>query len=292
MKKMTQIFFLIAISFIGWSAPSIAQDNNMLAKIAYESAEEALAAGNVSETFKELNKVDSLLKKLTPKSMYLRVQLFILATKENPENVENAIKICNEYLGLSKSFNLPEDKVMEVTKLRIKLEKQKAEWDLKNKEEEKAVARVKFVLDSIYSLCNFKVGMTEDDVFKANPEFVKQMKTKTEVSGKWHTNNNGNEGYVGPTTVLVKKGGLVSLYAYRYKTAGKKDAYETESEFTYKWKPLLESVFPKEVFEINGPNYVRLYFHLGGIAHLLHFELGEFRKAKTIEISIQSTLIN
>ena len=282
---------LMVIFLLGWSAPSLAQDNNMLAKIAYETAEEALAAGKVSEAFGELNKVDSLLKKITPKSMYLRVQLFNLATQQNPGNVENAIRVCNEYLGLSESFNLPEDKVMEVTKLRIQLEKQKAEWDLKNKEEERAVARVKSVLDSIYSLCRFKVGMTGEEVLKANPEFAKQMKTEDKSYEKWHTNYNGTVGYVGPTAVSVKKGGMVSFYTYRYKTVGSKDGYDLANEFANKWKPLLESVFPKEVFESNSPTYVKINFSLGQVYHYLTFEVGEFKKAKTMDVTISSQLI-
>ncbi|HEY1114492.1 MAG TPA: hypothetical protein VGE66_13065 [Chitinophagaceae bacterium] len=291
MKKSTRTFLLLVISLLGWSAPSLAQDNNMLAKIAYETAEEALAAGKVTESFRELNKVDSLLKKITPKSMYLRVQLFHLATQQDPGNAENAIKICNEYLGLAKSFTLPEDKVMEVTKLRIRLEKQKAEWDHQNNEEERAVARVKSVLDSIYSLCHYKVGMSGEEVLKANPEFAKQMKTKTEGYETWHTHYNGTIGYTGPTAVSVQKGGKVSLYTYRYKTVDSKDEFDMAYEFANKWKPLLESVFPQEAFVSSSHDNVKINMLLGQVYHYITFELGEFKKAKTMDVSIGSQLV-
>jgi hypothetical protein len=287
MKTITYKLFVIAFILLGWSRPGMAQDNNILAKIAYESAEEALAAGNTHEAYSELNKVDSLLKKVTPKSLYLRVQFFNQAVKEDPQNLESAISVCNRYLALSKSFDMPEDKMMEVTKLRINLEKEKEKWDNKNKEEEKVAARVKFFMDSLYQSCRFTLGMTEENFIKANPELVKKMDVKKDVGGKWYQNYNGDEGYEGPIAVYFEQG-VVSLYTYRYKTSGKKNTYEVENEFRYKLKPLFEAVIPKEVFENNSADYVKINFDLGSTSHLLLLQLGDFRKAKTIDITIQS----
>jgi hypothetical protein len=116
-----------------------AQDKNILAKIAYEDAETAYAAGNFIEAIDELKKVDSLLGKKTPKSQYLRVQVWLLAAEQNPANIDGAITICKDYLNLSKSFDIPEEKVIDVTRKLLKLEKSKEVIIQKKKDEEAAV---------------------------------------------------------------------------------------------------------------------------------------------------------
>lgn len=65
MKKMKILYSIILISL---SVCAFAQDKNMLAKIAFEDAETAYAAGKLNETLNELKKVDSLLGKLLLKA--------------------------------------------------------------------------------------------------------------------------------------------------------------------------------------------------------------------------------
>jgi len=120
-----------------------AQDKNILAKIAFEDAETAYAAGNFIEAANELKKVDSLLGKKTPKSQYLKVQSWLLAAERNPKNIDGAITICKDYLNLSKSFDIPEQKVMDVTRTLVKLEKSKEVIIQKKKDEEAAISLAK-----------------------------------------------------------------------------------------------------------------------------------------------------
>lgn len=79
------------------------------------------------EAHTELRKVDSLLGKLTPKSQYLRMQLWMTAKQQTPgdQNINGAMVACQTYLDLGKSFELPEDKVLEVTRLYMNLQKEK-----------------------------------------------------------------------------------------------------------------------------------------------------------------------
>jgi hypothetical protein len=129
-----QIALLIFIVFThGTSA--LAQDNNLLAKLAYENAETALTEKNLSEGLTELAKVDQLLGKLTPRSQYLRVQLWVMAAESNSGYIDSLIHQGKTYINLSKSFDIAEEKQMEVIRLVQKGEKDKAVYEKKAGEE-------------------------------------------------------------------------------------------------------------------------------------------------------------
>ena len=97
--KTMKILYSIILIFL--SVIVFAQDKNLLAKIAFEDAETAYAAGKINETLNELKKVDSLLKTITPKSQYLRVQAWNLAANQNPSDLGGAIQNCKIYLELA-----------------------------------------------------------------------------------------------------------------------------------------------------------------------------------------------
>lgn len=117
-----------------------AQDNNLLAKLAYENAETALSEKKFTEGISELKKVDDLLGKLTPKSQYLRIQLYIGAAETNGAYLDSAIEQSKKYLSLAKSFEIPEEKQMETLRQLQKMEKDKVVYDKKAKEEADAKA--------------------------------------------------------------------------------------------------------------------------------------------------------
>lgn len=134
---LKQLRFIILVLFF---CPVLAraQDNNLLAKLAYENAESALSERNFSAGISELKKVDELLGKLTPKSQFLRVQLWIGAAEMDPVYLDSAIVQSKKYLALSKSFEIPEDKQMEALRQLQKMEKDKVVYDKKAKEEKAA----------------------------------------------------------------------------------------------------------------------------------------------------------
>lgn len=122
-NKITTILMLITLSL---SSPDCyAQDKNMLARVAYEEAEKAYEAGDISTAYDELKKVDEHLGKVTPKSQFLRVQVWSKYAERNGDNIDRAIDHCKTYLAMDKSFDLPEEKKLEVTRLLVKLEKDK-----------------------------------------------------------------------------------------------------------------------------------------------------------------------
>ena len=131
-KNILTLFALICVNI------SFAQDKNILAKIAYEDAETAYAVGNFIGAIDELKKIDSLLGKKTPKSQYLRVQVWLLAAEKNPANIDGAITVCKDYLNLSKSFDIPEEKVIDVTRIIVRLNAQKASLAEKQEAEKQA----------------------------------------------------------------------------------------------------------------------------------------------------------
>lgn len=161
-----------------------AQDKNMLAKIAYEDAETAYSTGNIIEAIRELNKVDSLLGKKTPKVAYLRVQVALLAAENTPSNIDAAIECCKNYFKLSKSFDIPEEKVMDVTRIFAKLKAQKASLA-----EKKLKDSIQIINDSIekvkkLSLLFFadgwELGQSVESAQKKIPKYF--LKTKVETS--------------------------------------------------------------------------------------------------------------
>lgn len=138
MKKITvKVLFVATLLLTLLSATAFAQDKNMLARVAYEEAERAFEAGDISTAYDELKKVDEHLGKVTPKSQFLRVQVWARYAERNGDNYENAIKHCRTYLAMDKTFSLPDEKKLEVTRLLVKLEKDKAVYE-KNKKAEAA----------------------------------------------------------------------------------------------------------------------------------------------------------
>jgi hypothetical protein len=252
MKKVFLSFLLS--SFICFTN---AQDKNVLAKIAYEDAETAYAAGNLVEAIDELNKVDSLLGKKTPKSQYLRVQTWLLAVEHEPSNIDNAITACKDYLDLSKSFDIPEEKVIDVTRTLTKLQKKNSELEKKEIEDrlrlknfsEKAEKAQKF-FDSIFLKYNCKPGLTEEEFKKMNP-FAFTGMTRSENKKDQITTFNRKEKFFshlhaeGPEFIQFSNGLLTS--------------YHEIISFS-KYKAELEGKFNKirEIVTSNIPeNYIR-----------------------------------
>jgi hypothetical protein len=232
-KNILTLFALICVNI------SFAQDNNILAKIAYEDAETAYAAGNFIGAIDELKKVDSLLGKKTPKSQYLRVQTWLVAAEHEPSNIDDAITACKDYLTLSKSFDIPEEKVIDVTRTLIKLEKKKSELEKKEIEDhlrlknlsEKTEKAPKF-FDSILLKYNIKIGLTEEEFKKMNPFAFTGMKRSENKKDKITTYNrkekfNSNFHAEGPEFIdfsnglLTSYGEIISFSKYKAELEGK-----------------------------------------------------------------------
>ncbi len=139
MHMLRRLLFIVLVLFF-YPISASAQDNNLLAKLAYENAETALSEKKFTEGISELKKVDELLGKLTPRSQFLRVQLWIGATKTNPVYLDCAIEQSKKYLALSKSFDSPEEKQLETLRQLQKMEKDKNVYEKKAEEEKAANA--------------------------------------------------------------------------------------------------------------------------------------------------------
>ena len=124
--------FLLLVALCLSSPDGYAQDKNLLARVAYEEAEKAFEAGDITLAYDELKKVDEHLGRVTPKTQFLRVQVWARYAERNGDNYENAIKHCKTYLAMDKSFSLPDEKKLEITRLLVKLEKDKVVYE-KNK---------------------------------------------------------------------------------------------------------------------------------------------------------------
>ncbi len=192
------------------SLHSKAQNNNMLAKIAFENAEVALNAGNTEEALSELHLVDKYLNTLTPKSQYLRVQIWAAATEKNISYADSVIRESKSYLALSKIHDLPEDKVMDVTRLIVKLEKDKKVSEEKIYERK----RIGFVVDSLFEAYKVKLGSTEEEFRLYNPNAFNGLTRyrKKNASDRFYTNE--NKLTTGPEAIMFNNG-RVQWFNYR-----------------------------------------------------------------------------
>ncbi len=139
MHMLRRLLFIVLVLFF-YPISASAQDNNLLAKLAYENAETALSEKKFTEGISELKKVDELLGKLTPRSQFLRVQLWIGAAEANPVYLDSAIEQSKKYLALSKLFDIPEEKQLETLRQLQKMEKDKSVYEKKAEEEKAANA--------------------------------------------------------------------------------------------------------------------------------------------------------
>lgn len=136
---------LLIIALLFGALFSKAQDNNTLAKIAYEDAEAALNAGDLNKAVDNINKASALIGKPVPKIAYLNVQVrkAAMETYKTEAVYIVLIEACRSYLDLAKSYDLPEDKVMEVTRLLLKVQEEAAIV----RQNEKAAAAQQAALD-------------------------------------------------------------------------------------------------------------------------------------------------
>lgn len=217
------------------SLHTTAQDNNMLAKIAFENAEISLNAGNTEEALSELLLVDKYLSKLSPKSQYLRVQIWSAATDKNFSFVDSAIKEGKSYLALAKKHDLPEDKVMDVTRLIVKLEKDKKISD----EKIYARKRIGIVVDSLFEAFKVKLGSTEEEFRLYNPNAFDGLTRyrKKNAPDRFYTNE--NKLTTGPEAIMFNNG-RVQWFNYRLYVGNKAD--EAKKMFY-----IFKALFPKNL---------------------------------------------
>jgi hypothetical protein len=192
MRNNCFIILLIIFSNI-----ATAQDNNTLARIAYEDAETALSNGDYTTALDELGKVDNYLSRRTPKAQYLKVQAWDLAVRKNSNYTDAAINACKEYLDLSKSFDLPEDKVLEVTRILLQLNEKKKqvqqqETDAINEQKRKIEAEqtakkmipavVKIIDDFVEELTTYKGGESVDEFAIKRKELSNLIRKSNRIS--------------------------------------------------------------------------------------------------------------
>ncbi len=162
------------------SADIYAQDKNLLAKVAYENAENFFGAGNISEAYDELKKVDELLGKLTPKSQFLRVQIWKAYADRNAENIVHALNNCERYLELSKTYDLPEEKQVEVIRLQQQLEKDQLAWNKLQKEKKETAERQAQAFKE-WNFTDWPLGISLDELkaLKAGTGFFNKASSST-----------------------------------------------------------------------------------------------------------------
>jgi hypothetical protein len=188
----------LLVTFLLISYFAICQDNNTLARIAYEDAETALSNGNYSKAIEELNNVDRYLGKVTPKAQYLRVQAWSLAA-QNPSNISGAINACKTYLDLAGSFELPEEKVMEVTRLIKKLQQDAVDYEkqLKAAEADKIIEKkeidfLRALTEQLndfslkYSKCEFYKGIDLATLRSVRPDVEDVIKKGGTLNSECH----------------------------------------------------------------------------------------------------------
>jgi hypothetical protein len=213
---------LILVAFFFCPLLAGAQDNNLLAKLAYENAETALTEKKFLEGVSELRKVDELLGKLTPKSQFLRVQLWMAAAEISPVYLDSAIVHSKKYLALSKSFEIPEEKQMETLRQLQKMEKDKAVYDKKAKEVEAANAMLQSVEKAAETHDAARVAVLAG--LDLDKDALEQI-TKTERLAKKDVNY--WKKHQTPITIsYVHKGKFYSIPVNMYSNLSKRGSYQ------------------------------------------------------------------
>lgn len=186
MKLFWKVLVLGALLTTILSNYSFAQDKQLLARVAYEEAEKAFEAGKLSTSYEELKKVDEHLGKVMPKTQFLRVQIWKTWAEEDGQYLEYAIRNSKVYLAMDKTFDLPEEKKLEVTRWLVKLEKDKVAYDKAQVAADKAkkveaIRKAKAVafIDSLYKVYHYTPRMTEDALIGHYREELKKLKRKT-----------------------------------------------------------------------------------------------------------------
>ncbi|HEY1114493.1 MAG TPA: hypothetical protein VGE66_13070 [Chitinophagaceae bacterium] len=180
---LVPLLLLVALCLSG--PGGYAQDKNLLARVAYEEAEKAFEAGKLSTSYEELKKVDEYLGKVTPKAQFLRVQIWKTWAEEDGQYLQSAIWTTKTYLAMDKTFDLPEEKKLEVTRWLVRMEKDKVAYDKAqvaadkaNKEEAIRKAKANAFVDSLYKVFQYKVGMTEEELVSRYQQELKKLKRK------------------------------------------------------------------------------------------------------------------
>ena len=167
---------LLCLFLAGSTITIMAQDKNLLARVAYEEAEKAFEAGKLSSSYEELKKVDEYLGKVMPKTQFLRVQIWKTWAEEDGQYLENAIRNSKTYLAMDKTFDLPEEKMIEVTRWLVKLEKDKVAYDKAEKENAVRKAKAVAFVDSLYKVYHYTPDMTEVEFLSHYKEAAKKLK--------------------------------------------------------------------------------------------------------------------
>ncbi|HEY1114494.1 MAG TPA: hypothetical protein VGE66_13075 [Chitinophagaceae bacterium] len=176
MKRISFCIVIVALFFLGSSTALFAQDKNLLARVAYEEAEKAFESGKLSTSYEELKKVDEYLGKVTPKAQFLRVQIWKTWAEEDGQYLENAIRNSKTYLAMDKTANIPEEKILEVTRWLVKLEKDKVAYDKAEKENAVRKAKAVAFVDSLYKVYHYTPDMTEVEFLSHYKEEAKKLK--------------------------------------------------------------------------------------------------------------------
>lgn len=182
MKLFWKVLVLGALLTTGSGSDSFAQDKQLLARVAYEEAERAFDAGKLSTAYEELKKVDEHLGKVMPKTQFLRVQIWKTWADEDGKYLESAIWNSKTYLAMDKTFDLPEEKKLEVTRWLVQLEKDKVAYDKAEKENAVRKAKAVAFIDSLYKVCDYKPDLTEKEFAAYIAPRIKQFKRNTTKS--------------------------------------------------------------------------------------------------------------
>jgi len=165
--KILLIIIALIFSFTTLSA----QTNQTEAKAAYLLAEESYGKGDYKTALRYLELTKKSLGSSNSKMLYLWIQTEIEISKTEPGNNEKILALIDEFEKLSDVNSFSEEKVLEITKIKLTLKTQLS--DANEKAKEKLLSER--AINAYFKNLDYPLGSSLADLKVKHPDFAKAI---------------------------------------------------------------------------------------------------------------------
>jgi hypothetical protein len=173
---MIKYFAFSLMLFFGTSAFS--QSNQTEAKAAYLLAEESYGKGDYKTALRYLELTKKSLGSSNSKMLYLWIQTEIEISKTEPGNNEKILSLIDEFEKLSDVDSFNEEKVLEITKIKLTLKTQLSDAKEKAQKEAKEKLLIEGALKAYEKNLDFHLGSSLAELKVNHPDFAKAIAEK------------------------------------------------------------------------------------------------------------------
>jgi len=182
--KILLIIIALIFSFTTLSA----QSNQTEAKAAYLLAEESYGKGDYKTALRYLELTKKSLGSSNSKMLYLWIQTELEIGKTEPGNNEKILALIDEFENLSDVNSFSEEKVLEITKIKLTLKTQLSDANEKAQKEAKEKLLIEGVINAYEKDLDYPLGASLAELKVKHPDFAEDYKKRyvkrKEVGGK------------------------------------------------------------------------------------------------------------